>query len=260
MPKILRGIYEKPHLRSTITPMFLSNPGLGKTSILNKFAKEVGANVFEFITSQRNPFEISGMPIPDHSSKRMTVFDYDMLESMKDGDILFFDELTNGNPNTLNACLTLIESRKTISGKKLPDIMIVAAGNPQGSAFMTPQIKQRFVWYNTSYEKDFWRKYLVKKYKVTEEIFENLHKLVKSESFDSSTNNYITPRSVEKDINLCIENIPCSSDSVAAVLNTNIVFHKEFTITNSKGDLLFIGKDEAISWLKLKQFQNGADN
>ena len=34
-----------------------------KTVILKEFAKEKGINVVEFITSQRNPFEISGMAI-----------------------------------------------------------------------------------------------------------------------------------------------------------------------------------------------------
>ena len=51
---------------------------------------------------------------------------------LKDGDILFFDELPNGNINTLNACLTFIESRITAAGRKLPNIMIVGAGNYQG--------------------------------------------------------------------------------------------------------------------------------
>ena len=45
--------------------------------------------------------------MPDKDTKKMTYFNFDKLENLKDGDILFFDELLNGNPVVLNACLTL---------------------------------------------------------------------------------------------------------------------------------------------------------
>ena len=68
----------------------------------------------------------------------------------------FFDELLNGNPVVLNACLTILEQRKFISGKPLPNIMIVAAANPQGMTPLTPQVKERFVWYNVSFDSKMW--------------------------------------------------------------------------------------------------------
>jgi MoxR-like ATPase len=61
MKKILEGIYENKELRKSIVPLFLGNPGLGKTVIIKEFAKSKKAKVVEFITSQRNPFEISGL-------------------------------------------------------------------------------------------------------------------------------------------------------------------------------------------------------
>jgi len=146
MKEILEKVYNVPELRKSIVPLFIGNPGLGKTVIIEEFAKEKGVNIVEFITSQRNPFEISGMAMPDRDAKKMAIWDFDGMLNMKDGDILFFDEILNGNPSVLNACLTLIEQRVMISGKKLPDIMIVAAANPQGMVPITPQIKERFVW------------------------------------------------------------------------------------------------------------------
>lgn len=66
MEKIF-GILEKLHkhkeLRTQIVPLFLSDPGMGKTQMINQFAESKGKRVFEFITSQRSPFEISGMAI-----------------------------------------------------------------------------------------------------------------------------------------------------------------------------------------------------
>ncbi|MDT8302965.1 MAG: efflux RND transporter permease subunit, partial [Sedimentisphaerales bacterium] len=45
---------------------------------------------------------------------------------------------TNGNIQTLNACLTLIQERTMLSGKRLPSLLIVAMGNPQGKCELLP--------------------------------------------------------------------------------------------------------------------------
>lgn len=60
---ILEGIYNDVELRKTIVPLFLGNPGLAKSTIIREFAKEKGVKMVPFVTSQRNPFEISGMAI-----------------------------------------------------------------------------------------------------------------------------------------------------------------------------------------------------
>ena len=144
---ILEGVYEDLELRGTVVPLFISNPGTAKSSLISEFAREKGVTLVELITSQISPFEVSGICIPSHSKEKMVYYDFDRIDNLKDGDILFFDELLNGNPVVLNACLTLIESRKTISGKPLPKIMIVAAANPQNQVPLSPAIKERFVWF-----------------------------------------------------------------------------------------------------------------
>ena len=60
---VLTGIYNTPELRKSIVPLFLGNPGISKSAVIREFAKSVGANLVPFITSQRNPFEISGLAI-----------------------------------------------------------------------------------------------------------------------------------------------------------------------------------------------------
>jgi len=202
---VLEGIYSNPELRKSIVPLFLGNPGLGKTKIIEQFAKEKGVQLVEFITSQMSPFEISGIAIPDKEVKKMVYYNFDKLESLKDGDILFFDELLNGNPTVLNACLTVLEQRKMISGMPLPDIMIVAAANPQGAVPLTPQIKERFVWYDVKFHKSMWIDYMIEKYKITRSIGEKLSTLITREDFIGS--NYCTPRSVDKAVNMLIKNI-----------------------------------------------------
>ena len=94
--EVLEKVYTNDSLRKTIVPLFIGDPGLGKTVVIEQFAEEKGVKLVELITSQMSPFEISGIAMPDKDSKKMTYFNFDKLENLKDGDILFFDELLNG--------------------------------------------------------------------------------------------------------------------------------------------------------------------
>jgi hypothetical protein len=249
--EILEKVYESPELRKTVVPLFLGNPGLGKTRIIEQFAKDKGVNLVEFISSQRNPFEISGLAMPDKDIKQMSYWDFDTLLNMNDGDILFFDEVLNGNPAVLNACLTILENRKMISGKLLPNIMIIAAANPQGQSPLTPQIKERFMWYDVKFDATMWRNYMIEKYGVTSSIATKLVSLIQAESF-SSGNNFYTPRSVDKVVSMIIADAPVPS----SYANTIEPILSEL-VNNSFTEPVQLSKDrvlephESIPWLEL---------
>lgn len=248
--EVLTGIYDNIDLRRTCIPLFLSNPGIGKTTIVHQFAQERGVKCLTEIASTKMPHEFSGIAIPDHNTKRMTYFDYDVLLDLKDGDILFLDELLNANPMILNAFLTVLENRILPSGKKLADIMIVAAANPQGQTSLTPQIKERFIFYNIELDKENWKKYM-SKYLITDDIFESLWTLVRNESFKSADVNYLSPRSVDKAINMILNNIYTPyEDKIKPILNMLITNNSEKDIII--GDYTFkVG--ERIEWLKLQK-------
>ena len=61
--KVLEGIYSDLDLRRTCIPLFLSSPGLGKTSVVNQFAKDKGVKCFPVIASTKMPHEFSGCAI-----------------------------------------------------------------------------------------------------------------------------------------------------------------------------------------------------
>lgn len=250
--EIIEKIYNNEELRETCIPLFLGNPGIGKTQIIKEFAKDVGANMIEFIASTRNPFEISGLAMPNKERNKMVYLDYDMLENLKDGDIIFFDEILNGNPAVLNACLTLLESRQTISGKKLPKVMIVAAANPQGNPPLTPQIKERFIWYDVSFDSSSWKDYMKKKYSMPVNISSMLVTEIKQESFDEY--NYHTPRSIEKTLMMLIKDVPIPKEyqSIETIFNSLVDNEIGEDIEIAPGVVL--GKDERISWLKLVKY------
>ena len=248
--EVLEKIYENEELRQTCIPLFLSSPGIGKTEIIKQFAVEKGVRCLDIIASQLMPHEVSGMLLPVHAQKEVEYFDTKMFTSLQDGDILFFDELLNANTMVLNACLTILENRELISGKKLPKIMIVAAANPQGATIITPQIKERFIWYNINFDKNAWKKYL-SKFMITDEIFEQLCVLIQNESFNSSEKNYFTPRSIVKAIKMMIADVKTPYENKLNTILNNL-------ITNTSENDIKIGEyefkvQEKISWLKLQK-------
>lgn len=191
LPDVLDSAYEARH---DLVLCLLGKPGIGKTQQLYQFAKRKGANVVEIIASQILPNEVSGITMPVNETHSMEIYDHARLGSLKDGDILFFDELLQASPQTLSACLTLIQERRLMSGKMLPDIMIVAAANELPSATMIPmQIRQRFLFVDIEWDFDAWLHHNEEKYGV--KIPETMKDLV---SFSEKGYNTLTPRTLSK--------------------------------------------------------------
>lgn len=142
--------------RDMIVPCLVGPVGIGKTAAVDQHAENVGAGqVVTIIASQIQPSEVSGITMPVAETKSMEIFDHYRLSSLKDGDILFFDELLEADQCVLSACLTLIESRMMMSGKLLPDIQIIAACNPTvNPTNIRENIRQRFMFMQFNIDRD----------------------------------------------------------------------------------------------------------
>ena len=185
--------------RKEIVLCLLGKPGIGKTEAVERFARDHNRNVVHIVTSQILPSEVSGMTMPNQETKSMDVFDHYRLSHMKDGDILFFDELLKGQQQVLNACLTLIQERRLMSGTKLPDVLIIAAANPLASPTQLPlEIRQRFMFVEINWDHSEWIRYMM------DLGFENEHALSKlSDKIYTGLNsvktwNTLTPRTATK--------------------------------------------------------------
>lgn len=201
MLDILEKTYSNPILRRTTVPLFMGNPGMAKTTTIKEFAESKGVKLLKMTLSQRMPNEVVGMMMPNVHTGKLEVFDSYELESLKDGDILFIDEVFNGTlKQTLDAFLNLLEDRTLPSGKRMADIMIIGASNPQGLINLTPQIKERFIRYDLKFCKEEYQTYLKDKYGMPEDISANLCILIQKEKFEDNWN-YHSPRSIEKAIN-----------------------------------------------------------
>lgn len=184
--------------RDEIVLCLLGSPGIGKTQSVYEFAEEKGVKVVEIIASQILPNEVSGITMPVDRTHSMEVYDHARLASLEDGDVLFFDELLQANAQTLSACLTLIQERRMMSGRKLPDVMIVAAANEDCQPNRLPEsIRQRFMFVRVPFDRHSYNRYIRRKYgfympgRVLDELAENA---------EGKKNewNVLTPRSLEK--------------------------------------------------------------
>ena len=161
---ILESIYP---VRSEVIPCFLGEPGIGKTQGIHEFAKNHGVKVVTFILSHALPSEVSGIRMPDLEHDELRVLDDAKMASLEDGDVLFFDELLEAPQQLWSAVLTLLQDRVLASGKKLPDVMIVAASNKTATAKQVPpSTRDRFVWFDLDFDFQAWTKWFESKYNV----------------------------------------------------------------------------------------------
>ena len=193
----LLEMIDKDGVRDQIVPCFMGCPGIGKTHEIERYAKDKGKKVVHIIASQILPSEVSGITMPDKEAGGMTVYDHVRLSSLEDGDILFFDELLQGQQQVLSACLTLIQERRLMSDKPLPDIMIVAAANPLANPNQLPlAIRDRFLFIGMEFDFMEWKQYMFENHGIA------IESSIRNEIAANDTNvtgwNAQTPRTVTK--------------------------------------------------------------
>lgn len=187
------------YARDFVSICFLSAPGVGKTQMVEEFARERGVKLIKILCSQMLPSEVAGINVPEGDDFKP--LDPWLLKQLKDGDILFFDEWLTAPDSVRNACLTLVKDRELMSNKKLPNIMIVGATNPIPTVSqLTTQQRDRFIWMDVEYNEDAFASYI-------EQTFHMDHDDCKKFSygcgFDRSESlakkyNVWTPRSAER--------------------------------------------------------------
>jgi MoxR-like ATPase len=251
--------------RDSIALGLISNPGIGKTESVYQFAEKKGVKVVEVIASQCSPMEISGIKMPVNDTKALEVYDNQALVDMQDGDILFLDEFLHAPASVMNAMLTLVTQRQLVSGRKLADVMIVCAGNLEGSSLMTPQIKQRFLWHEVTFHTEQWLNYINNKYGTALNSGSKIVSAITLENYEQHYWNYLSPRTAEQIIKLLV-NGATPSNKIFKSFGTSSSFNRmdikqlwatlqESKTTFTKDDVTLIMVElgsSANAWLKTK--------
>jgi hypothetical protein len=185
------------YLRDQIVPCLVGPPGIGKTAAVMQHAAKHDSKVVKIVASRCVPSETVGMTMPDNENHSMTIYNSMQLSSLRDGDILFLDELLEADQFVLSTMLTLIESREMADGTPLPDIQIIAATNDTISPDqLKGNIRQRFMFERFEVDHGQTQKY----------IYQRTGILLPTEALDALQSdgndyNFMTPRSLTK---LCL--------------------------------------------------------
>lgn len=157
---------------SRVAPLLMGNPGAGKTTSVEFYAKANNMKMVLLRGSQSSPEEILGYEVNDgEGSKRgdLTVkvaskicpdwYD-ELLKNHENGvrTLLFLDEITTASSFVQAALLQVIFGREINNGYKLPDdTFIVAAGNYSSNLSsdfnLIPPLMNRFCIYNVTIDK-----------------------------------------------------------------------------------------------------------
>jgi len=174
--------------------------GYGKTSIIDEYAEENGLKVMDFDLVSKLVEEVGGIPAVtgDYYKRTMDIEMKDFFNKCGEGYILRFDEVNQGQPETLNTLYTITHPNPAMrrwAGHDISKCQIVACGNlndgRDGTVYLTdlptPLENRFFVFELVPSRKDA-KAYLKAKYKNIPQV---------AKYIDAMLDNDITPRDID---------------------------------------------------------------
>lgn len=177
---------------SGVAPLLMGNPGAGKTTSVEFYAKANDMKMVLLRGSQSSPEEILGYEVNDgdeevrgnlkvkKASKICPKWYDELLENHEKGvrTLLFLDEITTASSFVQAALLQVIFGREIDNGYRLPDdTFVVAAGNYAGNLSsdfnLIPPLMNRFCIFNVSITKDDIKAFM-SKYRDRQDIISKL--------------------------------------------------------------------------------------
>lgn len=118
--------------------MLWGPPGVGKSSLVARVAKERALTLIDVRLAQLDATDLRGIPVPDHATRTVRWYAPSFLPTQGTG-VLFLDELDKAPSLVKNAALQLVLDRR-LGDYELPEgWTILCAGNrEEDEAFSTP--------------------------------------------------------------------------------------------------------------------------
>lgn len=213
---------------SGVAPLLMGNPGAGKTTSVEFFAKANNMKMVLLRGSQSSPEEILGYEVNDgdeevrgnlkvkKASKICPKWYDELLENHEKGvrTLLFLDEITTASSFVQAALLQVIFGREIDNGYRLPDdTFVVAAGNYAGNLSsdfnLIPPLMNRFCIFNVSITKDDIKAFM-SKYRDRQDIISKLKEFDLANATDIKDLDSGFIDSVKKTMEMKICDLTCS--------------------------------------------------
>lgn len=152
--------------------MFWGDPGIGKTSRIEAWAREKGYHLEVLTLSLYDPTEIAGLfaLTGENTAERIPPGWVErILRAAAEGRraVVFLDELNTAAQAVQNAALRLIQNKAIDNVRLPPDTIIIAAGNPpervHGLWSLSEAMRNRFAHVNVEPDLKSWLKILPEK-------------------------------------------------------------------------------------------------
>jgi hypothetical protein len=107
--------------------LFWGPPGVGKTAIIEEFGRGIDLPVETLSPGERGEGAFGVTPVPDGEHLRYPAPDW--TERVKDGGLVFVDEITLAEPALQKYIMALIHARRIGSAQLGPRVRVIAAAN-----------------------------------------------------------------------------------------------------------------------------------
>ena len=111
-------------------PHLVGPPGCGKSTYVEQLADLLNVELHLINVSRLSPLDVEGVQMPHGTGDDMALrmLPATFWTSLKDGDILLFDEFLRGFPEVYNSILDIFTSRR-VGAHRLPEVFIIGASN-----------------------------------------------------------------------------------------------------------------------------------
>lgn len=147
-------------------PLFVGPPGVGKTEIVQQWAKSQGLKSVVMTLSSYDPPDFKGFPITQvvNGRQRLTFATPDYWPDEGEG-VIILEEMNRAPTSIMQCILSLTDARRGFDGYVLPKGWIVAGCiNPENSDCdvntMDPALKDRFEMFQVTYDKKSFIQYM----------------------------------------------------------------------------------------------------
>jgi len=150
-------------------------PGIGKSSMIRNFGKELGISVVDVRLSQLAPTDLRGLPTVNHDTKRIEWYPGDFLprSDSKEKGILFVDEFNMCTGSMMGVAQQLILDKKVGDYSLPPNWIIIGAGNRAADRaavnVMPAPVANRFIHLHMEPKLDEFKEVVYKYFEVSDE-------------------------------------------------------------------------------------------